>query len=79
MFDCLFLKGTEHDKYENWYFLAPAQWNWMKPILLSHETLFETNLKKNLSMHEQVINTEAVVTEYSNIEMVALFPAVYTN
>ena len=35
----LALKGTQQSKNENWYSLAPAQRNWMQPILLLRSLL----------------------------------------
>ena len=38
------LKGPEHSKNENLYFLAPAQTKWIQPILVSCKALFRSNL-----------------------------------
>ena len=34
-------------KYENLYFIASAQKNWMKPIFVSYEAPFRSNLQKS--------------------------------
>ena len=41
-------KGNEHSKNYNRYFLAPAQRNWIQPILLLYEVPFRSNLQKTL-------------------------------
>ena len=38
-----FFKWTEQSKNENLYFLAPTQWKWKQPILLSCEAAHLTN------------------------------------
>ena len=41
------LRNPRHSKNENLYFFAPAQRNWMQPILVSCEAPFRSNLQKN--------------------------------
>ena len=40
------LKGLRIAKIKNCFILAPAQRNWMQPILLSYEAAFRSNLQK---------------------------------